>query len=143
MLQKSSVRPTPAAELFHGGKDCVPGAPGFPPAGGLRHHGAMKQQQQADGVQPELVHAQAKSRYEIHVDGQLAGHAAYRTHGDEIHFTHTEIAPAREGQGLGSRLAGFALDDVKARGLKAAPKCPFIAKYIARHEEEYGDLVVR
>lgn len=116
---------------------------GFPVAGGLRHHGAMKQQQQADGAQPELVHAQAQSRYEIHVGGQLAGHAAYRAQGDEIHFTHTEIAPAHEGQGLGSRLAAFALDDVKTRGLKAVPKCAFIAKYIARHEDQYGDLVVR
>lgn len=103
----------------------------------------MEQQQQSDGVQPQLVHAQAQSRYEIHVDGRLAGHAAYRAEGDAIHFTHTEIDPSREGQGLGSRLAAFALDDVRTRGLKAVPRCAFIAQYVARHEDEYGDLVVR
>jgi len=103
----------------------------------------MKQQHQAGGAQPELMHAQAKSRYEIHVDGQLVGHAQYREEGGRVRFTHTEIDPAREGQGLGSRLAAFALDDVKARGLKAVPLCPFIAKYIERHAQEYGDLVER
>lgn len=142
MLQKSSTDAAADAELFHGAGDRAARAR-RPDGGGLGHDGDMKQQQQPGGAQPELVHAPAQSRYEIHVDGRLAGHAAYRAHGDEIHFTHTEIAPAHEGQGLGSRLAGFALDDVKTRGLKAVPKCPFIAKYIARHEEEYGDLVAR
>ena len=51
--------------------------------------------------------------------------------------------PAYEGQGLGSRLAAYALDDVKSRGLKAVPQCRFIAGYIARHEKEYGELVTR
>jgi uncharacterized protein len=35
-----------------------------------------------------------------------------------------------------------ALDDMRARGLKVAPVCPFVAAYIRRHPE-YADLVGR
>lgn len=103
----------------------------------------MKQQQQSTTSGPGFVHNEAQSRYELHLDGRLAGQADYRREGDAVRFTHTEIEPGHEGQGLGSRLAAFALDDVKTRGLRARPQCPFIAKYIAKNEKEYGALVAR
>jgi predicted GNAT family acetyltransferase len=43
--------------------------------------------------------------------------------------------------GLGGRLARAALDDARARRLVVVPYCPFIAAYIERHLDEYGDLV--
>ncbi|HEX2546370.1 MAG TPA: GNAT family N-acetyltransferase [Ramlibacter sp.] len=101
----------------------------------------MKQQQQPADAAPDLVHDEAASRYELRIDGQVAAKAEYRREGDALRFTHTEVDPAREGQGLGSRLAAYALDDVRTRGLKAIPSCRFIAGYIARHEKEYGALV--
>ena len=55
-------------------------------------------------------------------------------------FTHTEIDPAFEGHGVGSALAKAALDDVRAKGLKAVPLCPFIRTWIDRHPD-YEDLV--
>ncbi len=81
-------------------------------------------------------------RYEISVDGQRAGLAAYEVEGGVIAFTHTEIDDAYEGQGLGSQLARSALDDVRSRGLKVRPLCPFIRGWIKRHED-YQDLVVQ
>lgn len=107
----------------------------------LAHHGPMKQQEQSGGAQPALEHNEARSQYELHLDGRVAGKAVYRREGDRLHFTHTEVDPGHEGQGLGSRLAAFALDDVRTRGLKAVPQCPFIAKYIAKHEKEYGGVL--
>ena len=101
----------------------------------------MKQQEQTSATGPEVRHDEAGSRYELLLDGRRAGEAQYRMQGDRVVFTHTEVEPGHEGQGLGSRLAAFALDDVKSRGLKADPQCRFIAGYIARHEKEYGDLV--
>ena len=103
---------------------------------------AMKQQQQATGRE-ELVHNDGQSRYELRIDGQVAAMAQYARDGNSVRFTHTEVNQAYEGQGLGSRLAAFALDDVKSRGMKAQPQCQFIAAYIARNEKEYGSLVAR
>ena len=83
-----------------------------------------------------------ETRYEIRVDGQVAGFAQYRLGDDLITFTHTKIYPAYEGAGLGSRLAQGALEDVKARELSVVPLCPFIAAYISRHPEGYLDVVI-
>lgn len=101
----------------------------------------MKQQEQAQDGAQELVHNEAAARYELGIGGQLAAQAQYRKEGGAVRFTHTEVDPAQEGQGLGSRLAAFALDDVRTQGFKAVPQCRFIAGYIARHEQEYGALV--
>lgn len=79
-------------------------------------------------------------RYEAVVEGVLAGFAAYRTEGDEVVFVHTDVADSLEGHGVGGALARGALEDVRRRGLKAVPMCPFIAAWI-RHHPEYHDLV--
>jgi predicted GNAT family acetyltransferase len=79
-------------------------------------------------------------RYEARVDGELAGFAEYRRRGDRIVFTHTEVDDAFEGHGIGGRLASFALDDARARGLVVVAQCPFIGTYIRRHPE-YEDLL--
>lgn len=81
-----------------------------------------------------------RRRYEIRVGAHVAGFSAYRKRPGELVFTHTEVDPAYEGQGLGSRLARAALDDVRARGLAVVPRCPFIAGYLDRHPE-YADLL--
>jgi predicted GNAT family acetyltransferase len=81
-----------------------------------------------------------RARYEILFDGALAGFSTYRRTGDTVVIRHTEIADEFEGHGLGGRLARGALDDIRARGLRVVPQCPFIAKFIREHPE-YGDLV--
>ena len=81
------------------------------------------------------------NRYEAWVDGELAGFSEYEPHETWLVFTHTEVFAAFEGKGVGSKLAKGALDDVRARGLKLTPQCPFINSYIKRHPA-YADLVV-
>ena len=83
-----------------------------------------------------------RNRYEAHVDGELAGFAEYLVAGRRVVFTHTEVDPAFEGQGVGGALARFALDDVRSRGgdLEVVPVCPFVAGWIMRHPE-YAPLV--
>ena len=88
----------------------------------------------------EVVNAAERERYEITVDGELAGFAEYRGHGDTRAMTHTEILPAFEGQGLGSRLIAAALEDVRAQGVHVLPICPFVKAYLADHPEQL-DLV--
>lgn len=82
----------------------------------------------------------AAHRYEIHVAGTLAGFAEYNELKGARMFTHTEVLPAFESQGIGSKLAKFALDDVRDRGLQVVPVCQFIAGYIRRHPQ-YMDLL--
>jgi uncharacterized protein len=82
-----------------------------------------------------------RSRYEAHLGDAVAGFSAYRRRGDDIVvFTHTEVDPSFEGQGIGSALAKGALDDVRSRGLHIIAMCPFISAYVRRHPE-YADLI--
>jgi predicted GNAT family acetyltransferase len=81
-----------------------------------------------------------RSRFEISMDGALAGFVVYRLAPGRITLVHTEIDDAYAGQGLGGTLARAALDNVRARGLAVRPDCPFIAGWIAKHPD-YADLV--
>lgn len=81
-----------------------------------------------------------RNRYEITVDGDLAGFAEYREVEGARVFTHTEVFDAYEGKGVGSALAKGALDHVRASGQRIVARCPFIAEYVERHDE-YADLV--
>ena len=88
-----------------------------------------------------VTNAPDEKRYEARVDGALAGFAEYQLTDELIVFTHTEVDPAFEGRGVGSALARFALDDVRAAGTrKVMPLCPFIKGWIGRHRE-YVPLV--
>ena len=83
----------------------------------------------------EVTNNEAEHRYELVVDGQLAI-AAYRLGDGVITFTHTEVPDSLAGRGIGKRLVKAALDDVRARGLKVVPICPFVKHYIDTHPEE-------
>ena len=87
-----------------------------------------------------VTDAPERQRYEIYLDERLAGVAVYRPAPGRLIFTHTEVDSEFEGRGLGSRLAKGALDDTRARGLRATIKCPFIGDYVRRHPE-YADLL--
>jgi predicted GNAT family acetyltransferase len=79
-------------------------------------------------------------RFEILVGDEVAGFAEYSVAHGVATMPHTVVEEAYDGQGLGSRLARFALDSVRERGLEVRPLCPFIRSYIEQHEE-YADLV--
>ena len=79
-------------------------------------------------------------RFEILVGDEVAGFAEYSVAHGIATMPHTVVDDAYDGQGLGSRLARYALDTVRERGLEVRPSCPFIRDYIERHEE-YADLV--
>ena len=81
----------------------------------------------------------AEHRFEMKAGDHLA--VAYYTLGSGIiTFTHTEVPAALSGQGIGSKLARGALEQVRARGLKVVPQCPFISGFIAKNAE-FADLV--
>ena len=83
---------------------------------------------------------EARHRYEISVDGRVAGYAEYQDVAGARMMPHTEIEEGHEGQGLGGTLVRFALDDIRARGVHVLPMCPFVASFMRGHRE-YTDLV--
>jgi hypothetical protein len=87
------------------------------------------------GLDVIVTNKETASRYEAHIDGELAGLTTYRLVGDHVVFTHAEVYPRWEGQGVGSALAKGALDDVIAHGKQITPLCPFIVDFVRRHPE--------
>lgn len=83
----------------------------------------------------------AKHRFEILVDDALAGFTAYLPRGEVLVFTHTEVDDRYQGMGVGAALIQGTLDQIRARGGRVVPKCPFVAAFIQRHPD-YADLVV-
>ena len=81
-----------------------------------------------------------RQRYEIREDGVLAGFVQYNMRGGRLILVHTEIDDAHEGHGLAGILVRGALDDIRTRGLRIVPVCPYVDHFIQKHPE-YDDLV--
>lgn len=81
-------------------------------------------------------------RFEISVDGRVAGFAEFTDRDGRRVFPHTEIDPEFGGRGLGGIVVHAALEATREDGLKAVPLCPFVAKYIEDHQE-FADLAVK
>ena len=77
-----------------------------------------------------------KHRFEADLGDGSVAIAEYNLLHGKIVFTHTEVPPAHEGQGIGSALIRFGLASARERGLKVIPICPFFAAYIKKHAED-------
>ncbi|MCD0445622.1 N-acetyltransferase [Glycomyces sp. A-F 0318] len=79
-------------------------------------------------------------RYELRdQSGTVLGYLEYLSREDFAVLPHTEVDRSLRGKGWGDRLVRHALDDLRAKGVKAYPTCPFVDRWIQRHEE-YEDL---
>lgn len=92
-------------------------------------------------AEPTVADNPSELRYELRVGDRVAATVAYRLEPGVVVLVHTDVEPAFEGQGLGSRLVAEALADIRRRGLSVTPLCPFAAAYVRRHPE-HADLVV-
>ncbi|WDV55360.1 GNAT family N-acetyltransferase [Streptomyces coeruleorubidus] len=87
---------------------------------------------------PVVERADAHHRYEILVDGKRAGVTEYRDVDDQRVFFHTEVDDAYAGQGLAALLVQQALTDTRTSGKRIVPACPYVAKFVKRHDEFAG-----
>jgi uncharacterized protein len=91
-------------------------------------------------AEPDVRDAPERRRYEASLDGTLAGFLAYRGSPDGLRLVHTQVDPAFEGHGIGSRLARFALERARESGERVVVECPFVRSWLRRHRE-YDDVV--
>jgi predicted GNAT family acetyltransferase len=94
----------------------------------------------AEDAQVTVRDVPDKKRFEIWVGDTLAGFTVYQPGPERYLFVHTEIDDAFGGRGLASVLIKQTLDEMRTRGLGVLPQCPFVRRYISRHQE-YLDLV--
>ncbi len=90
--------------------------------------------------QVQIADAPERERYELSVEGEVAGYTIYRLRPELIAFVHTEVDERFQGRGLADRLIRFALEDARARGLAVLPFCPFVKAFIERHPD-FAELV--
>lgn len=88
---------------------------------------------------PNVEHNPGQSRFEIKTQGYTAV-LDYVLDGSKITFTHTDVPPALEGQGIGSLLARTGLEYAKEHSLNIRATCWFVQGYLRRHPEYETDL---
>jgi NAD+ kinase len=94
-----------------------------------------------DASDAVIVDSFERSQYEVLLGGEVAGTLQYLRTPGHVELLHTEIDQAFQGRGLAGRLAGGALDDIRARAGEVVVSCPFVTGYLERHPE-YGSLVI-
>ncbi|MFE3290377.1 GNAT family N-acetyltransferase [Rhodococcus sp. NPDC059234] len=77
----------------------------------------------------------AADRYEIRLGDELAGFTEYLDQGGQRIFFHTEIDDRFAGQGLAGILVHEALTATVAAGKRIVPICPYVAKYLGKHDD--------
>ena len=98
----------------------------------------------ATGELGEITHDEQQRRFEFTRDGVELAHLEYvpRAGSDgqaSWAFTHTWTEPAARGQGLAAKVTVGALEAARAAGVKVIPICPYVASFLAVHDE-YSDL---
>jgi predicted GNAT family acetyltransferase len=86
-------------------------------------------------MEPRVVDNQELKRYELYVGDDLAGTILYSQRNGAVSLIHTEVDPGFKGQGLGDAIVAAALADLRDRGLRMIPTCPFVRSYLERHPQ--------
>jgi predicted GNAT family acetyltransferase len=76
-------------------------------------------------------------RYELLDDsGAMIGQIRYVLEPGAVVLVHTEVDPRFEGHGLAGELVQGAMNDLRERGLKMIPVCPYVRAWLRRHPEQ-------
>jgi predicted GNAT family acetyltransferase len=83
----------------------------------------------------EVHRDDARGRYYAVIDGHEA-HILFAPAGEgTLDFQHTEVPKELRGHGVADALVRHALEDVRARGERIVPTCPFVKAFLAKHPE--------
>lgn len=85
----------------------------------------------------DVRHNKEQQRYEILVDDNVAGYAAYVDDSENKvrDFNHTVVEDDYRGQGLSKPLIQFALEDTQEFGYTVIPSCSAVAGFIKKNPQ--------
>ena len=82
----------------------------------------------------ELIHNEAESQYEYHIEGLLA-RLVYKEEDGVLHLTNTYVPKELGGRGIAGALVKDVFADIEKKGLKMKPACSYIVNYVEKHPE--------
>jgi predicted GNAT family acetyltransferase len=92
----------------------------------------------AHGMTMTVGDVRASARFEALADGELVGYTTYRHRDGATVLVHTVTEPAWRGRGVAAALTWAVLELLQRAGRSVVPRCPFVADFLARHEELWG-----
>ena len=108
-------------------------------SGAGRDERALEQQTQrmTETLKPAISreNAQTGGRYVARIDGKEAEMTFSKAGKDILIVDHTRVPNELGGMGVGKALVEFMVMDVRAKGLKVVPLCPFTKAILQKHSE--------
>lgn len=87
----------------------------------------------------EIKREPERSRYLLLSEGEQVGVTEYLLRGNAILLTHTEIDPARRGEGLADTMVRGVLDDIHdTTESRVVAACPYVTEWFARNPDYRG-----
>ena len=72
-------------------------------------------------------------------DDEVAGHAHFRTRGDDRIFHHTVVDERFGGRGIGTALVRGAVEATIAENVPIVAVCPMVKGFLEKNAEEFAD----
>lgn len=69
---------------------------------------------------------------------EVAGHAHFRTRGDERIFHHTVVDEKFGGRGMGTALVRGAVEATRAEGVPIVAVCPMVKGFLEKNADEFA-----
>lgn len=81
--------------------------------------------------------------YSNNEQGELITEATYQTHNGVITVDHVYVNPNYRGQGIAEKTMLAVVDYIRQHKLKVSATCSYASAWLAKHEEEYIDIIAK
>jgi predicted GNAT family acetyltransferase len=87
-----------------------------------------------------VEHDAQAHRYRLASGSTVLSEITYSVSGDTVAFEHTTTPVAHRGKGYAAMLTRASFVDLRSRGMRLVPACPYTRAYLRRHPDQ-ADLV--
>ncbi|MGW5580860.1 GNAT family N-acetyltransferase [Micromonospora chokoriensis] len=88
----------------------------------------------------DIRHDPIHKKYDAWHEGETIGLLVYEHIAGRIIVTHAAVEPEHRGNGIGTKLIAYALDDIRTTGEPVSVTCPVVRAFIERNPQ-YASLV--